>query len=269
MNNILLITWITYKDTIRNRALHGIFLSSIFLFICNALVTEIFTWELGKVAVDVSLSIISLTGLLFIFFLAINNMARDITEKKLYLILSKPIERSQYILGKYFGFTLVLLLSSTLIGIASAITVKLIFLAYPAYQAPNFSWATYLISLIFLAISLQITLSFSLFWITVTTHPYMAMLFSLTTYFIGNSLETTKLILTNEDIFRQNTMLLWLMKSVSWIFPNLKSFDLKITAAHGLGINWLHLLLLGGYGTSYIALILFFSVLVFNRRELG
>ena len=56
MSKILLVASITFRDCIRNKALYGIFALGLMLFTANIIITGMFSWELGKVAVDVGLS---------------------------------------------------------------------------------------------------------------------------------------------------------------------------------------------------------------------
>ena len=112
MSKICLVASITFKESIRNRALHAIFLLGLVLFTMNMIITGMFNWELGKVAVDVGLSVVSFSGLVIILFLGINVVSGDIDRRSIYQILSRPITKSQYILGKYLGLALIILLLS-------------------------------------------------------------------------------------------------------------------------------------------------------------
>ncbi len=269
MDKIFLVASITFKDLIRNKALHGIYFASIFLFLANIAITALFSWELGKVAVDVGLSIVSLAGLLFIFFLATGSVAGEITEKTVYFVLARPVTRTQYVLGKYLGLAGVLFLSCVVIGVSAALSVRMAIAQYPLYQPVNYSWGTFFLAWLFLLLSLLVTLSFSLFWTMVSSHAYTAMLFSILTYCIGSGLETTRYLLLRDANFADKTVLRWLISAMVWVFPNLKAFDLKTTAAYGLEVTPWYLVTTAAYGILYIFMMLFLAAQVMNRRELG
>ena len=99
-----------------------------------------FTWELGKVAVDMGLSVVSFSGLMIIFFFSIHMVSNDLERKTIYLILSRPISKSQYILGKYFGLAVVVLLSSAVLGVCSFLSFKLATMNVEAFIPMNFGW---------------------------------------------------------------------------------------------------------------------------------
>ncbi|WP_153306658.1 ABC transporter permease [Desulfogranum japonicum] len=269
MSKILLITHITFKDTIRNKGLHGILFAGLALFLVNIGISGFFNWELGKVTVDVSLSIISLAGLLFIFFLGIQILGADISNKNIYFILSKPVARWQYIIGKYLGLCAIVFISSLFLGACSWLSITLVMHNYPSASPLNFSWPTFFLSWCFINLTLFIVMALSFFWVLVTTHPYTAMLFSSGTYFIGNMLETTKYLILNDPNFENNPFLVWVLHGVTWIFPNLKAFDLKTTAAYGLHVDYMYCLMIAIYGISYIGLILLISTYIFNKKEIG
>jgi Cu-processing system permease protein len=269
MSKILLIARITFKESIRNKALYGIFFLGIALFVANIIITGMFTWELGKVAVDVGLSSVSISGLLIIFFFSIHSLANDFERKTIYLILSRPITKAEYILGKFLGLTWIILLSSSVLGICSVISVKLATLNVEAYIPQHFSWLTFLLGLVFITLSLLVLMAISFFWICITSNQFTALLLSILTYFIGQNVENVINIIDRSQVYANNAFLRKVIAVVSWIFPNLASFDLKTTAAYGLPVNTAYLLWVAIYGISYIAVSLAVTTLIFQRRELG
>lgn len=269
MSKIFLIAGITFKDCMRNRALYGIFFLGLVLFTANIIFTKMFSWELGKVAVDVGLSVVSISGLVIIFFLGINTVFSDLDKKTIYLILSRPLTKTHYILGKYMGLALVLLLSSIILGLCATLSFKLATYTSRGYIPLHFSWHTFFLALAFLTLSLLVILAIALFWTSITTHPFTALLLSLVSYFIGQNVENVKNIIHASKIWAQDPVLTNLTEVVSWIFPNLAAFDLKTTAAYGLPVNADYLMWLALYGVSYAGICLVMTILVFQRRELA
>ncbi|MCP4681867.1 MAG: ABC transporter permease [Desulfobacterales bacterium] len=269
MNKIFLIAWITFKDSIRSRALYGIFIFGLLLFTANIIITGMFTWELGKVAVDVGLSVVSFSGLVIIFFLSINTVSNDIDRRTIYMILSRPINKLQYILGKYIGLGMIVLLSSAILGCCAAVSVRLSTFGAEGYVPLHFSWPTFFLGLTFLTMSLLIMLAIALFWVCVATHPFTAVLLSILSYFIGQNVENVKNIISANTVFAKNVMLVKVTDYVSWVFPNLAAFDLKTTAAYGLPVDAAYMIWVAMYGLAYISICLALSVLIFQRRELA
>ena len=269
MDKIGLIAWITFKDSVRNKVLHGIFSLAFLLFAANIIITGMFSWELGKVAVDVGLSAVSISGLMIIFFFSINMISNDLERKTIYVILAKPISKAQYILGKFVGMSLIVLLSSVILGICSAASVKLATMNVAAFIPAFFSWKTFFLGLCFLTLSLWLLMAIAFLSISFTTHSFTAVLISMLSYFIGQNIENVSNIITRGKIFSDNITLFKITKFVSWIFPNLAVFDLKTTAAYGLPVDPAYLSWVAVYGISYIGICLMFTILIFQRRELA
>lgn len=99
---------ITFKEGIRNRAMHGIFLLASLLFVANFLICGMIMQEVGKVAVDIALSAVSFSGLLLVLFVGINLLAKDLDRRTIYMVLARPISGS-IISGANFLVMLLLL----------------------------------------------------------------------------------------------------------------------------------------------------------------
>jgi len=220
------------------------------------------------VAVDVGLSVVSLSGLIIIFFFSIHMVSYDLERKTIYLILSKPISKGQYILGKYLGLVAIVMVSSAVLGACSFFSVKLAMIDVVSIPQ-NFAWPTFFLSLAYQTLALFIVLAIAFVCISVTTHPFTAILLCMMGYFIGQNVERVLHIITRGHLFQDNPLLLRLMKSTAWLFPNLAAFDLKTAAAYGLPVDLAYLGWTGIYGFSYIAGCLILAMFIFQRRELG
>lgn len=60
--------------------------------------------EAKRIIVDFGLSMIEIGGLIAVIFVGGQILFREIEGRTIYLILSKPIARKDYILGKFIGF---------------------------------------------------------------------------------------------------------------------------------------------------------------------
>lgn len=269
MHNIFLVAKITFKDSIRSKGLYGIFALGLILFIANIIITGMFSWEVGKVAVDVGLSVVSVSGLIIIFFFSISMVSNDLERKTIYLILSKPVTKYQYLLGKYLGLALIILLSSAILGACSFLSVKMATMGVEAFIPANFSWGIFFLGLVYLTLALLVVLAIAFLCICVTTHPFTALLLCMMTYFIGQNVENVVNILSRSPAFAHNALLRHTAKTISWIFPNLAAFDLKTTAAYGLPVDAGYLAWTAVYAVSYIGICLSASILIFQNRELA
>jgi ABC-type transport system involved in multi-copper enzyme maturation permease subunit len=194
------------------------------LFGANIIFTGMFSFDLEKVALDMGLSTVSFSGLILIFFFSINMMSNDIEKKTIYLILSRPISKAEYILGKYIGLSLVIILSSLILGICAAFSVWLSTTAAGIQFTNTFSWGLFFVSIVLQTLSLLILLALALLWVMVSSHPFTALLLTLMTYFVGQNMENVKNIVLSTKLARPDALSIKAINIASWIFPNLAVF---------------------------------------------
>ncbi len=269
MNLIWLIMKITFKEGIRSRILFGISLLAVLLFASNVIITQLFSIEVGKVMIDLAFAAYSLAGLSIIFFLGIGLLSQDIHNKTVYMIISRPITRTQYIVGKFGGMTLLLLAVMAILGALALVSFWIgASLNESSIMPRNFSWTALVVTVCFRFLSLLVVLSISFLFTIVSSSVYLAMLFSLCTYLIGNSIETIVKILVKGDFVQAGTAHIFLMKGVAWLFPNLSAFDIKANLAYGLPFDWTYLMWTGLYGCAYMMIMILLTLLVFTRKDI-
>lgn len=267
MKQIWLLSKISYKEGVRNRILLGILFVAVLFSAFNLIFTQMFAHDLSKVSVDLGLSTVSLAGLAVIFFMGINLLSRDFEKRTVYMILSRPIARWQYVLGKYFGLALMVGTSVAILGLFVAVGVKVSILLATEHIPVNYSWKVFVISICFIYLSLMVLTALAQLFTCLSTSSYIALIVTACCYFIGQNVEIIRK--TFSDAPDVNPIYAWLIEVVTWIFPNLQAFDLKTAAGYGLPIEPSALIWTAIYGISYIGIVLALTVLVFQRRELS
>jgi Cu-processing system permease protein len=269
LSKIWPIAAITLREGIRNRSLQGILFVAALLCAVYLTVIPLFAFDTGKVAVDLSFASITLAGLAIVIFLGIALVAKDIHRRSVCMVLSRPIARTDYILGKFCGVGLTVLIANLVIGAMGLATAALGIKFILEIEAPaNFSWGVMLLTLLYQYIGLLVLMAFAIFYTVLTSNEYLSMLFTFCTYIIGNSLETIVGVLQSGEYFHAGTGYLGVMKFLTWVFPNLSAFDLKIYLGYGIDLSWSNVIWTGLYGVFYIAVLLFLTVVVFNKKEL-
>jgi ABC-type transport system involved in multi-copper enzyme maturation permease subunit len=269
MSSVLALSIITFKEGIRNRALFGIALLALFLFGLNISVAGFFMRDVGKVSVDINLTALTFAGLLLVFFVGVNLMAKDIDRKTIHLVLSKPISRGQYILGKYLGILLFIGVSLLLLLLLSSLTILLLLSLYPSYFI-GFSWFIFYTACFFILIKFCVVSAIVVFFSAITSSSLITLIFSLSAYVIGVTIEEVVFYLRTE-LAAQEQIVTEPLKNfidvISYLVPNFSVFDFTLEAAHGLTIASNRLMMSLGYGVLYTVVLLLLASLVFSRRE--
>ncbi|RLC29384.1 MAG: hypothetical protein DRH37_07620 [Deltaproteobacteria bacterium] len=269
MRYIWLIMKVTFKDGIRSRVLFGITILSVLLFAADVVITNLFSLDVGKVMIDIGFAALSLAGLSVIFFLGIGMLSQDIHNKTVYMVISRPVTRSQYIIGKFGGLTLILLVVMAILGALALVSFGVGSLLLEGSALPrNFSWPILMTTLFFHFLSLLVVLSIAFFFTIISSSMYLAMLFTFCVYFIGNSIETIVKVLVKGEFITPSRFYVILMKGISWFFPNLAAFDIKATLAYGLPQDVTYLLWTGVYGFGYSFILILLTLMVFRQKDI-
>src|SRR4030042_4087371 len=94
------VAWNTFKETIRDRILLNILIFALGLILLALVIGEWSIYQQVKVLKDFGLSAMSIFGLLIAIFIGIRLMGQEMEQKTIYLIVSKPIRRWGFVLGK-------------------------------------------------------------------------------------------------------------------------------------------------------------------------
>jgi Cu-processing system permease protein len=244
----------TFKESIRNRVMINILIFAIALILLSMVVGD---WSMDhqvKVIKDFGLSAMSLFGLLSALFIGIRLMVQEMEQRTIYVIASKPIHRWEIVFGKYFGLALTLAVNLFLM------TVTL--WAGDLIVEKRIDWGlSPAIVLIYLEILLIV--GFSLFFSSFTS-PNLSAVATILVFIIGHM-----------SGFLRDYVQLYPDRGFHWIFrlvytaaPNLENLNLKTSLVehlrlppHAFGYGFL-------YGIGYIALVMIFTALIFERRDL-
>jgi ABC-type transport system involved in multi-copper enzyme maturation permease subunit len=269
MSRILALAGITFREGIRNRSVFGILLFSFFILGLNIAVAGFFMRDIGKVSTDMNLSALSFAGLLLVFFVGINLIAKDIDKKTIQLVLSKPISRMEYVWGKFFGIQLFIAVSLVILVVFSSGTMFLLQHIYHDYFG-QFSWPVFYLACFFILVKLSVLSSIVVFFSSLTTSSFITLMFSICVYLMGVSVEDVVFYLRSHlaaEGLAISESFQGVVEFISYVVPNFSAFDFKVEAAHGLGVGWERIGLSLGYGVSYLVLMLVFASLLFRRRE--
>jgi hypothetical protein len=111
------ITLNTFREAVRDRVLYNLILFVLLLVACAPLFGQISIGLERLILVNVGLSSISLFGVIIAIFIGIGLVAKEIEKKTLYTILSRPVRRWEFIVGKYFGLLLTLVVNTALMTV--------------------------------------------------------------------------------------------------------------------------------------------------------
>ncbi len=267
MKGIFSLAYITFKEGIRNRALFGIFIMALLAFAITVTLTNLFMRDIVKVAADLALATITFSGLLMVIFIGTSLLSKDIDKRTIYMVISRPISRTQYIVGKFLGLCLLILAAVLFLGVVSSLPVYFAGLSYVNPQSV-FQWSIYFTAIIFIAMKLVLIAAMIIFFSSITSTSFISLILTIAVYIIGSTTELVKgLVSVKMEGVEISPLMAGLIKFVYYVFPNLSAFDLKVFAAHGISIPQNYLLWVPLYWLFYTAIMITAASLIMERRE--
>ncbi|MBS7391172.1 MAG: ABC transporter permease, partial [Fibrobacter sp.] len=175
IKNIGIIALNTFRESVRNKVLYNIVFLAIALAFFSILLGEWSVFDRAHVIKSTTLSIMSISGLLISVFVGISLVQKEIQGRTVLTLLSKPISRAVFIVGKYLG-----LLGVIAVHLALLTVVYYVILALTGSN-PTLSLLN-AVYLIFweMAIVVAVALLFSTF-----SSPVLSALFTIGIYMAG------------------------------------------------------------------------------------
>jgi Cu-processing system permease protein len=257
---------VAIKGGIRDRILAAILVVGLVLLLTTPIVAVFSMRQVLALATSYSLSIIGLMGLLLTLFLAMGLLARDLEQRQVYTICSLPISRATYLLGKFFGFAIVIFMAVTILGCFAAGALFVLERIYPVDR--SFAWHAFFTGLWFQYWVLLIVGAITILFSTVATSNFLPLALSVGIYLGGHSSEAVRYFIQTAAGKKELGSAVKLFGNVVyWILPNFSAFDLKSQIIYGLALNVKELMLTQLYAIGYLGVLLILATVAFHRRE--
>src|SRR3984885_1104244 len=103
LSRILTIALNTYREAVRARLLVGVFAVALATCFYALLVATLSLHNEARVVADLGAASLSLYGVLIAVVLGSTSLYRELEHKTIFPILSRPLRRWEYVVGKYVG----------------------------------------------------------------------------------------------------------------------------------------------------------------------
>src|SRR5919109_94917 len=113
----------TFKESVRDRVLYNLVIFGVIITASSLVLGTITIGDVKQIIINLGLSTLSIFGTLIAIFIGIQLVHKEIDKKTIYSLLAKPVARYEFILGKYLGLmlTLVVNISVMIFGIYASI----------------------------------------------------------------------------------------------------------------------------------------------------
>jgi Cu-processing system permease protein len=260
MNRIIVIAQNTFRESVRDKVLYNLLFFVFLLIICSILIAELSLNQERVIIARMGLSVMLFFGILIAIFIGTGLVYKEIEKRTIYAMLAKPIRRSEFVLGKFFGLSATLFVNCAVIlfGVIAALA----YLNYVRYGQHEIAWsilpAGYLIYL-----ELLIIVAFALVFSSFST-PALSVFFSIILYIIGTLSSDLLLFARTTPV----AALKYMAYVVYYILPNLANFNyITSVAQQDQVVPARNVLVATGYAIVYITLLLVTTAAIFQRRN--
>jgi len=297
MNQILAIAKNTFKEAVRNRILYVILIFALLLIISSGVLSELTIASREKIMRSLGFTAINLFGVAIAVFVGVSLVYNELEKKTIYTIVSKPIGRWQFLMGKYFGLLMTVWVNVLIMSIfflsalhyydAAARPDSSGFLATIALSlgksvANLFLWDTFAATqaimpvIAITCLELAVVTAFAILYSSFST-PTLSMFFTILTFIAGRMNEDiirfTQQVMTNAKKVAQGAgtdvevpASFYLANIAAHISPNLGAFSEAVkTAIYDKKTEILQGSLI--YGILYSTGVLCLAIMIFQRRN--
>lgn len=254
IKNIFTVTKFTYLEVYRSKLMISLVFLAVGLVLLTFVASEFAYGAPAKVALDVGLGIMSISNLIISIFIGSTLLNKEIEQRTLYMVLSKPISRSSFLLGKILGLSTVLLINSVVLGALSTF----LFIRYGGDYQPLFFWAIY-----FSFIEAFTVLAFAIFF-SLITNTTLSVIFTITIFIVGHAINETSKIL----FVKLSGTLAAAMKMIFFLIPNFYRLNLKDFVLYKQNISGDYLLMTQLYIVCYLFALIVAVLIIFKNKNL-
>jgi ABC-type transport system involved in multi-copper enzyme maturation permease subunit len=246
----------TFRESIRDRVLYNLILFVLILVTASVFVSDLSIDMESQFTAALGLSAMVVFGALIAIFIGVGLVYKEIDKRTIYSLLSKPVHRHEFILGKYLGLCLTLLVNSAVMVLATELALLYVNGKFVPLQTSVVA-ASFLIYLE-LVLLVAVALMFSSF-----TTPMLAALFSFAVYVIGHFSQDLLVMasLSGSAVTRA------VLTTLYYLLPNLSNFGFITEASHARIVPLGMAVAATVYAVVYTGILLSAAVLIFQKRN--
>ncbi len=243
----------TFREAIRDRVLAGVVGAGAALLLLTVIARPLAMGEGTRITVDLGLSAISFLGLLVVLMVGTNLVAKEIERRTIFNLLSRPIPRPVYLVGKWAGFAGALWAVAMALGVALWAVVAVL-------GQPGLGLA--IAEAVFLAgLELSVITAIAVMFSAIST-PVLSSLYTLGLFAAGQWSDDLRRFAE-----RAPGAMRPMLDVIANLVPNLSLFNMRSLAASGDTAPVLQLGVAVVYALLYCACVLAIGAAAFESRD--
>ena len=255
-----------FRESVRDKILYNLVLFAILMIGASYVIGQLTAGQDVKIIKDLGLAATTLFGLFIAVFIGIGLVSKEVERRSIYSVLAKPIHRYQFVVGKYAGLVLTLVVN--ILVMAAALYAVLAYMRWGiepsierAWDAPALDPAL-MTAVLLILLELMLVTAIALFFSTFST-PLLSAAFTFGITIAGHFSSDLRSL---QDVV-ESRVAQTIARGAYWVLPNLAPFDVKAQVVHGQHVPAGYVALVAAYGVVYIGILLVIATFVFSRRD--
>lgn len=254
LSNLFTIARNTFQETVRDRILYNLVLFVLLITAAAVFLGELTAGNEARVIVNLGLTTVLFFGAFIAVFVGVGLVSKEIEKRTVFAIFSKPVSRTEFLIGKYLGLCLTLLVNVSVMALG--ISLALLY----GGGGDLIAGVSAAVTLIYfeLIILTAVAILFSTF-----SSPILSALLTFLIFIIGHFSAALKEIA--ESLGSAGAQMFF--NALYYFLPNLSFFSVTTSAANGQTPSAFYIVSAAFYTLIYICVLLALSAFVFSRRN--
>ncbi len=245
-----------FREAVRDRVLYNLVLFVLLLIVGAIFLGELSAGQESKIIIDMGLSAMLLFGAFIAIFVGVGLVYKEIERRTIYAIFSKPVGRGEFLVGKYLGLCLTLLVNVLVMGVG--LTLALLYVRRAGDVPVLNIWPAIALVYVELMILTGVAILFSSF-----SSPALSALLTFFVFIIGHFSADLKTFASSMGTMGAR----YFFGGLFYLLPNLSNYSYITPTAHGQTPQPAMFFASLAYAVAYITVLLAAATLIFNRRN--
>jgi ABC-type transport system involved in multi-copper enzyme maturation permease subunit len=246
----------TFREAVRDRVLYNLIAFALLLSGAAIFVGQISIAIEKLVVINLGLTAVSIFGVVIAIFIGIGLVSKEIEKRTLYTVLSRPVRRWEFIVGKFLGLAGTLVVNTFFMAIG--VFAALFYVSHKFVRAD----ALILVALYFIVLQFLIVCALALLFSSFSS-PLLSAVFAFSLFVIGSFAEDLR-----NFAALAHGMSRWLATGAAYLVPNFSAFNVITSIAHEQPVAGQLILHNTLYTAFYAIMALSGAVLIFEYRDL-
>ena len=255
-NRIGTIAFNTFREAVRDRVLYNLIVFALLMIGASLLLGQITIGVQRQLLINLGLTAISIFGVLIAIFIGIGLVSKEIDKRTLYTVLTRPVQRWEFIVGKFFGLVGTLTVNAGLMTIG--FFAALLYLMHGLQRSD----ASVLAAVYFILLQFMMVTAIALLLSSFST-PIESAVLTFAIFVVGSFSEDLRGF---AEAAKGSAH--YIGMAISYLIPNFSALNYIAFVAHGNPVPGDIILLNTAYGVLYAGAAVCAAAIIFQNRNM-